>query len=243
MDFYPGGNLSDLLVRDGRLSESRTRVILAELALAIEELHKQDIVYRDLKPENVVLDSEGHALLIDFGLSKHGVTGISKGAKSFCGSCAYLAPEMLGKKGHGKALDWYLLGVLAFELLNGDPPFYSDDQEELFRNIESMPLEFKTPLSPHTEDFIAKLLDRDPLVRLGGRLGAKEVKDHPFFAGLCWETALARGLLTPTPRIRKLRLNQLSRSKLFLDSDDEEENEEGESLSNDISGWTFVEEQ
>lgn len=81
-----------------------------------------------MKPDNIVLDKDGHALLTDFGLSRQGIKESIRGADSFCGSYAYLAPEMLGKAGHGKAVDWYLIGVVLFELVTGMPPFYDHDK-------------------------------------------------------------------------------------------------------------------
>jgi serine/threonine protein kinase len=100
----------------------------AEIILAIEHLHMKNIVFRDLKPENVLLDAEGHIALTDFGLSKEGVLDWTRGTNSFCGSVAYLSPEILNKTGHGKAVDWYLLGVMIYEMLVGIPPFYSKNR-------------------------------------------------------------------------------------------------------------------
>jgi serine/threonine protein kinase len=108
---------------------------LSEILLALEDLHKRDIIFRDLKPDNVVIDNDGHALLTDFGLSKEGVNEVNYGARSFCGSVAYLAPEMIRKAGHGKSVDWYLLGVLLYEMLVGQPPYFSKSKTELFNNI------------------------------------------------------------------------------------------------------------
>jgi len=118
--------LSEYLQLEKRFNEYKTRIYASEILLAIEELHRQDIIYRDLKPDNVVLDSEGHAMLTDFGLSKEGVEDFID-TRSFCGSYAYLAPEMVKKVGHGKSVDWYLLGVLIYEMLHGIPPYYDND--------------------------------------------------------------------------------------------------------------------
>lgn len=108
------------------MSEDIARTYICEATLALEELHKNNILYRDLKAANALLDAEGHLRLADFGLAKKAVT-----SNSFLGSMNYLAPEMLVKgstKPHGKALDWYLLGVFAYELLHGLPPFYCEDR-------------------------------------------------------------------------------------------------------------------
>ena len=124
LDYCRGGDLGHVLQREKKLSEERARIYLAEVLLAIEELHNREIIYRDLKPDNVVLDEEGHALLTDFGLSKEGVKN-SEYTQSFCGSVAYLAPEMLRRSGHGRSVDWYLLGVLLYEMLVGIPPYFN----------------------------------------------------------------------------------------------------------------------
>ena len=107
---------------------------IAELVLALEALHKNMIIYRDLKPDNVVLDAEGHIKLTDFGLSKEGIYNNS--TESFCGSIAYLAPDILNKQGHTRMVDWYLLGVMTYELLTGLPPYYATEREQLYENIK-----------------------------------------------------------------------------------------------------------
>jgi len=134
--------LSQYLELEGQFSEEKSRIYISEMICAIESLHQHNIIFRDLKPDNIVLDKDGHALLTDFGLSRQGIKGEFKGADSFCGSYAYLAPEMVSKKGHGKAVDWYLIGVVLYELLTGLPPFYDDDKEILFKNITENKLEF-----------------------------------------------------------------------------------------------------
>eukprot|EP00826_Nyctotherus_ovalis_P017326 TRINITY_DN15098_c0_g7_i1.p4 TRINITY_DN15098_c0_g7~~TRINITY_DN15098_c0_g7_i1.p4 ORF type:complete len:177 (-),score=56.65 TRINITY_DN15098_c0_g7_i1:445-975(-) len=127
MDYCRGGDLGNVIEREGRLCENVTRIYLAEVLLALEELHKREIIYRDLKPDNVVMDAEGHAVLTDFGLSKEGIKATDY-TLSFCGSLAYLAPEVLGRSGHGKSVDWYLLGVLLYEMLVGMPPYFDKNR-------------------------------------------------------------------------------------------------------------------
>lgn len=153
LDYCPGGDLGSHLLLEKKFTEQRAKIYLCEILLALEELHKHDIIYRDLKPDNIVLDKEGHALLTDFGLSKEGVYD-SNAAKSFCGSVAYLAPEMIKRNGHGKAVDWYLLGVLFYEMVIGVPPYFSSNKDELINNIQRGKLKIPASLSVEAKELI-----------------------------------------------------------------------------------------
>jgi len=120
LDYMGGGELFFWLKKDKKFSEVRARLYAAEIACGIAAMHAADIVYRDLKPENLLLSLDGHLKLTDFGLTKPNITGAGAegGTKTFCGTPEYLAPEILENKGHGKAVDWWALGTLLFEVSN-----------------------------------------------------------------------------------------------------------------------------
>ncbi|CAK61788.1 unnamed protein product (macronuclear) [Paramecium tetraurelia] len=230
MDFCPGGDLSKLLDIKRKLPEEDAKIYVAEILLAIECLHKNNIIFRDLKPENVVLDSEGHALLTDFGLSKKGVTDEELN-KSFCGSPAYLPPEILSKQGHNRMADWYGLGVMTYELLVGIPPYYANEREQLFDNIRKGPLKIPRSLSNEAKQFIVALLNRDPNKRLGANLDGEEVREHPWLATINWKDCYDRKLKPPKPT--EQTFNNVPLRINFMDTDENK---------NKITGWSFYEE-
>lgn len=196
LDYCPGGELFFHLSRAGRFSEGRTRFYTCELLLALEYLHSLNIIFRDLKPENVLLDEHGHAKLTDFGLSKEGICD-NFSARTMCGTPEYLAPELFDSKGHGKAVDWYSLGALAYEMLTGLPPYYTQDRNLLFDRIRRAQLQYPQYISAVAKALLQGLLTRQPESRLGGgpEDGA-EVRAHSFFATVDWQ-ALYQRVVTP----------------------------------------------
>eukprot|EP01071_Lankesteria_metandrocarpae_P007909 Lankesteria_metandrocarpae@DN4816_c0_g1_i1.p1 len=194
MEYCPGGELFYHLSREERFNESRTRFYAAQIVLALGHIHDLNVIYRDLKPENVLLDSDGYIRLTDFGLSKEGIRD-SRSARSLCGTPEYLAPEILLKTGHGKVVDWWSLGSLLYEMNTGVPPFYTKNRVELFHNIRTSELKLPSSMSAELKSLLRGLLHRDPDQRLGGNYGgADEVKRHPFFASVDWAALLAKKL-------------------------------------------------
>lgn len=197
LDYCAGGELFFHLGKLGKFAEPRACFYAAEITLAIEYVHNLDVIYRDLKPENVLLDARGHVRLTDFGLSKEGISDSSSGANSFCGTPEYLAPEILNRQGHGRAVDWWSLGALLYEMLTGLPPFYCRDREKLFEKIRRGELYYPRHLTPRSQSLLRGLLTRDPTKRLGsGERDAEEIKFHPFFAEIDWKK-LANGDIAP----------------------------------------------
>lgn len=197
LDYCAGGELFFHLGKEGRFPEPRARFYSAEIILAISYVHSLDIIYRDLKPENVLLDAEGHIRLTDFGLSKEGISGSSSGAYSFCGTPEYLAPEILNRQGHGRAVDWWSLGALLYEMLTGLPPFYCQDRERLFEKIRKSELNYPPIVTKPAVGLLRGLLTKDPKRRLGsGPKDAEEIKCHEFFSSINWEK-LMKGEVKP----------------------------------------------
>ncbi|XP_043928385.1 cAMP-dependent protein kinase catalytic subunit PRKX isoform X1 [Protopterus annectens] len=221
MDYVPGGELFSYLRNMGRFNNGTGLFYSAEIVCAIEYLHSKEIVYRDLKPENILLDRAGHIKLTDFGFAKKLVdsamgiqqicqsngrhqedqSGVSSDTKltwTLCGTPEYLAPEVIQSKGHGRAVDWWALGVLIFEMLSGFPPFFDDNPFGIYQKILACKIDFPRHLDLYVKDLIKKLLVIDRTRRLGNlKNGAEDVRKHRWFRSVDWEAVPLRKLKPP----------------------------------------------
>nr|AML79514.1 putative LOV domain-containing protein [Antirrhinum braun-blanquetii] len=225
-DYCPGGELFLLLDKQPTkvLKEDATRFYAAQVIVALEYLHCQGIIYRDLKPENVLLQDNGHIALTDFDLScltsckpqllipeendkKRQRKSLQapifmaepmRASNSFVGTEEYIAPEIITGAGHTSAVDWWALGILLYEMLYGYTPFRGKTRQKTFSNILHKDLKFprSKEVSLQAKQLMFRLLHRDPKNRLGSREGANEVKQHPFFRGINW--ALVRCMTPPS---------------------------------------------
>ncbi|KAI9915654.1 hypothetical protein PsorP6_007042 [Peronosclerospora sorghi] len=196
LDYCPGGELFYHLSRMKKLPESMACFYAAEITLALEHLHGLGVVYRDLKPENILLTADGHIKLADFGLAKEGIRHGANGTNSLCGTPEYLPPEILNRRGHGTAVDWWNLGMVLYEMLTGLPPWYTNDRKKLFERLRSAQLQFPPYVSRRAEALIRHLLHRNPLERLGAK-GAAQVKQHVFFEGVDWSKLALKHVVPP----------------------------------------------
>ncbi|XP_070576508.1 RAC-gamma serine/threonine-protein kinase-like isoform X2 [Ptychodera flava] len=187
MEYVNGGELFFHLSRERVFSEERTRFYGAEIVSALAYLHSCNVIYRDLKLENLLLDKDGHIKITDFGLCKE---EISYGAttKTFCGTPEYLAPEVLEDNDYGRAVDWWGTGVVMYEMMCGRLPFYNRDHEVLFEKILTEDIRFPKNLSDSAKNFLSGLLIKDPKLRLGGGPeDATEIMEHKFFESIHWD--------------------------------------------------------
>lgn len=197
LEYLSGGELFMHLEREGIFMEDTACFYLAEIVLAMEHLHNQGIIYRDLKPENILLDTQGHVVLTDFGLCKEAVFENSL-THTFCGTIEYMAPEILTRSGHGKAVDWWSLGALMYDMLTGSPPFCGDSRKKTIDKILKGKLVLPPYLTVEAKDFLRKLLKRHPQARLGsGNDGTRPIKTHSFFRAVKWDDLYSKKVEPP----------------------------------------------
>lgn len=194
MDYVNGGELFFHLQKDRKFTEDRVRFYAAEIASGLEYLHTAGVIYRDLKPENLLLTNDGHIIMTDFGLSKEGLHSSDDRTATFCGTPEYLAPEILEGARYGKAVDWWSFGTLVFEMLTGLPPFYCEDVQQMYSKIMTAELQIPDSVSPDAADLIRKLLERDPERRLQD---PEQIKIHPFFASIDFNRLVNKAITPP----------------------------------------------
>ncbi|XP_042861257.1 microtubule-associated serine/threonine-protein kinase 3-like isoform X5 [Penaeus japonicus] len=208
MEYVEGGDCATLLKAMGPFPPDMARFYFAETVLAVEYLHSYGIVHRDLKPDNLLITALGHIKLTDFGLSKMGLMSlatnlyegyIDKETRQFSdkqvfGTPEYIAPEVILRQGYGKPVDWWAMGVILYEFLIGCVPFFGETPEELFAHTVNDDIEWPSeddwPVAEDAKDLITALLHHSPLDRLGTVAGAVEVKEHPFFITIDWDSLL-----------------------------------------------------
>lgn len=204
-EFLGGGDLFTAIREIGNLSKRQSQFFGGCITLALEYLHGRSIMYRDLKPENVVLDFRGNAKLVDFGCCKKCLQ-----SNTLVGTPEYFAPESIIGKGYTCAVDWWALGVMMHEFIVGPLPFGrdTDDQLQLLKEIMEAPLAFPSYISDKTAiSLISQLLERTPELRLGaGSRGAKDLQDHPYFSGFSWNALAGQSMQAPwLPDRRKIQ--------------------------------------
>uniref|UniRef100_A0A8C2A7J2 protein kinase C n=1 Tax=Cyprinus carpio TaxID=7962 RepID=A0A8C2A7J2_CYPCA len=196
MEYAAGGDLM-MHIHADVFSEVRSVFYAACVVLGLQFLHDHKIVYRDLKLDNLLLDTEGYVKIADFGLCKEGM-GFKDRTSTFCGTPEFLAPEVLTETSYTRAVDWWGLGVLIFEMLVGESPFPGDDEEEVFDSIVNDEVRYPRFLSTEAISIMRRLLRRNPERRLGaGERDAEEVKKHPFFRDMDWAALLAKKIRPP----------------------------------------------
>ena len=192
LDYIPGGDMYDYLQIKKKLPEKDAKFYSAQIVLAFEHLHKANIAYLDLKPENVLIAADGYIKIVDFGSAKK----IEKLSFGIVGTTEYLAPEIILAKGYTKAVDWWTLGVFIYEMVEGHSPFFQSTQVSIYDRILSWTpsmMNFSEPL----EDLLKHLLEKTPCKRLGNmKNGVNDVKHHKWY-DLSWESLYQRTLSPP----------------------------------------------
>ncbi|CAO3687424.1 hypothetical protein G6F70_007273 [Rhizopus microsporus] len=201
LDFVAGGELFSLMRKRKKFDEDTARFYAAEVLLAICHLHQNNIIYRDLKPENILLDAQGHIKLTDFGFAKV-VPDITW---TLCGTPDYLAPEIIQSKGYGKAVDFWALGVLIYEMLSGVAPFYDDNQFRLYEKIITCKPVYPSHFSPEATDLLKHLLTPDLSSRYGNlKGGPQDLIQHPWFQPIDFDQLAKRQIKPPyIPQVKE----------------------------------------
>jgi len=200
LDVCLGGELFTLLRKRRYFDEPASRFYAACVVEAFDYMHTQGIIYRDLKPENLVLDDKGYLKVTDFGFAKE----VQDRTFTLCGTPDYLAPEIVTGQGHGRGVDWWTLGILIYEMLASFPPFFDDEPIETYKKIIKCRIKFPRYFSQESKELIKGLLRSKPVKRLGVlRGGAKNIRKHTWYSDFSWEQLNAFKMRPPIiPKVK-----------------------------------------
>uniref|UniRef100_A0A673ZGY6 Ribosomal protein S6 kinase n=1 Tax=Salmo trutta TaxID=8032 RepID=A0A673ZGY6_SALTR len=201
LEYLSGGELFMQLEREGIFMEDTACFYLAEISMALGHLHLKGIIYRDLKPENIMLSNNGHVKLTDFGLCKESIHDGTV-THTFCGTIEYMAPEILMRSGHNRAVDWWSLGALMYDMLTGAPPFTGENRKKTIDKILKCKLNLPPYLTQEARDLLKKVVKKSNLCVVAFSLGKVKLfclllQSHLFFRHINWDDLLARKVEPP----------------------------------------------
>ena len=230
-EFIPGGELFNLLKVENKFPLEKAQFYAGQIVFVLEYLHSKNIIYRNLKPENILINKNGYLKITDFELSKN----IEDRTYTMCGTPGYLAPEIILNKGYGLSVDWWAFGILLYEMICGVDPFSDGDTMKTYENILEGKIKFSSDFDDKSRSLIKHLLEPDLSKRYGNlKNGVDDIKNHDFFKSMNWDKLLKQEIEPPfIPKIKGD--NELKYFNIYPDSDD---NAEAYNKDNDpFSDW------